>query len=394
MVEAPTTLTRKPVILFLVRSLERGGAERQLVTLASGLARSGWVVSVACFYSGGPLQRELDYAGISVFDLGKCGRWDLLGFFSRLARVIKAQRPDVVHGYLPGANLAALLLRLVYPRMKTAWGMRASSTESVSYGWLTHLSLWLECRLAGLVDLIIVNSEAGMQYRVARGCPRRNMRVIPNGIDVERFRFDAAGRRRLRDEWQISEGAILVGLVARLDPVKDHATFLEAAAILALSSNRWRFVCVGSGPAEYALSLHAKARALGLAQRLIWVTARDDMAAVYSALDIAACSSIGEGFPNVVGEAMACGRPCAVTDVGDSAEIVGELGVVIPSRDPSALASALERLQARLEMEGGCLRAAAQRRIRTHFGVAALIQRTASALAELTSPQRSEARLQ
>lgn len=295
---------------------------------------------MATFYPGGPLEQDLHEAGVPVRSMNKRGRWGVLGFLLRLARLVREERPDVLHGYLGVPNILAVLLKPLFPHVRVVWGVRASNMDLGRYEWLTRLSYKAERQLSRFADRIIANSYAGRDYAVANGFPKGKMVVVPNGIDTNRFHPAPEARRRVRAEWRISEDEKLIGLVGRLDPMKDHPTFLEAAALLA--RKRWdvHFICVGSGPAGYRRGLHALSKRLSLAERLIWAGARRDMPAVYSALDIAtSSSSYGEGFPNVVGEAMSCGVPCVVTDVGDSAWIVGETGAVAPSGDPEALAA-------------------------------------------------------
>ncbi|HQI82653.1 MAG TPA: glycosyltransferase [Deltaproteobacteria bacterium] len=139
----------------------------------------------------------------------------------------------------------------------------------------------------------------------------------------------------------IKEGELLIGHVGRIDPMKDHPTFLHAAALLALERRDIRFVCVGKGNPSVMKEMQGLSEKLGLSPILTWTGPRTDMKAVYNGIDIlASSSSFGEGFSNVIGEAMACGRICVVTDVGDSSLIVGETGFVIPPRDHHALAGA------------------------------------------------------
>lgn len=330
-----------PRLLLLARSLDRGGAQRQLVTLACGLRARGWDVSVARFYAGDRWEEELRRADVTLHDLRKYGRWDVLAFLFQLGRLLRKERPTILHGYLSTPNLLTILLRPLLPGTRIVWGIRSSNMDLSRYDWLARLTFFLTCKIARLADLIIVNSHAGKDYHIAHGYPEHKMLVIPNGIDTERFRFDAAGRQRLRAEWDVPTKSVLIGLVGRLDPMKDHPTFLRAAALLTQEDTRCRFVCVGDGPPEYANELRREAQAWGLTDWLVWAGGRNDMAAVYSAFDVACSSSFGEGFPNVVAEAMACGRPCVVTDVGDSATIVGNAGLIVPPRDPAALASAL-----------------------------------------------------
>jgi glycosyltransferase involved in cell wall biosynthesis len=162
--------------------------------------------------------------------------------------------------------------------------------------------------------------------------------------------------------------------------MKDHATFLRAASFFARERSDVRFVCVGDGTTLYREQLQALSRELGLAECLRWVGFRDDIAAVYNSLDLACSSSLfGEGFSNAIAEAMACGVPCVVTDVGDSAAIVGATGEVVPGGDPQALANGWGRLRARLQVQPD-LRAEARNRIAQHFGVASLVERTSAAL--------------
>ena len=332
-------------ICFLLRSLNYGGAERQLVLLAKGLRERGHDVVVATFYSGGPLEKELREAGVRIRPLQKRGRWDVPVFLFRLARVLREERPDILHSYLTDQNLVAGLLKPLFPTIRIVWGVRCSMMELKQYDWLSGLSLKLSCRLARFADAIIANSHAGREHHVAMGYPSEKTVVIPNGIDTERFRPDPEARRRVRLEWNIRHHEKLVGIVARLDPQKDHSNFLSTAALLLQERKNVRFVCVGDGPAEYRASLQELATTLGLAKYVIWVGARTDVTSVYSAIDLlVSSSSFGEGFSNVLGEAMACGVPCVVTNVGDSAWVVGDQGEVVPPKNPVALMNAIERL--------------------------------------------------
>jgi glycosyltransferase involved in cell wall biosynthesis len=360
-------------VLFLIRSLHAGGAERQLVTLAIGLHSRGRAVHVATFYPDGELARELESAGVRVTSLGKRGRWDIASPAARLIRLVRRERPAVLHPYLPDPNLLATLLRPLFPRLRLVWGVRAAYVDMSKYDVVARIAFSAAALASRGADLIIVNSRAGEAYHAARGYPRDRLRVVPNGIDTGRFRPDPEGRERLRTEWGVPREARLVGSVARLDPLKDHATFMRAAAGLADRDPNVRFVCVGGGPESYARELRRQASDLGLDDRLWWAGARSDLPAVYSALDVFTSTSVGEGFPNVVAEAMACGTPCAVTDAGDSAWIVDGLGEVVPVGDHAALIAAWQRI---LSEPAGPRSAAVRERIVREFSVERLITAT------------------
>jgi glycosyltransferase involved in cell wall biosynthesis len=206
------------------------------------------------------------------------------------------------------------------------------------------------------------------------------MIVIPNGIDIETFCPDREAGLRVRHEWGVGEHELLIGLVARLDPMKDHPTFLRAATLLARQNCSVRFVCVGGGPQDYEEKLRSLASELALNGKVIWAGARSDMPTVYNALDIACSSSIGEGLPNAIAEAMSCGLPCVVTDVGDSARLVGEARQVVPPSDPEAMAAAWADLLNLSPEERSALGMQARERIVREYSVAQLARRTEDAL--------------
>lgn len=331
-----------PHIMFLTRQLDIGGAQRQLVELALGLHGIGWKVTVVTFYGGGALAGRLEEAGVELVSIDKVGRWDLVGFAVRLIRLVRQKKPQILHGYLETSNVVLALLRYFFGRVRVVWGVRASNMDLTHYDRLAAIESRIGIVLSRFADLIICNSGAGKSYCEAQGYPRNRMVVIPNGVDVMRFAPDHEARVALRAEWGIGPEETLVGIVARLDPMKDHRNFVRAAAQVVALRARVRFVCIGDGPDAYLTALRDEARTLRIAEGIIWAGSRDDMGRVYNALDIAvSSSSFGEGFPNTIVEAMATGVPCVVTDVGDSAAIVGEFGWVCPPGDSAALARAL-----------------------------------------------------
>lgn len=357
-------------IFLLVRSLETGGAERQLTQLAIGLHHRGHDVRVGVFYRRGPLARELERAGIVIIDLKKNGRWDLVGFLIRLRHQIRKTRPDVIYSFLGGANIIAGALRLLVPRLKIAWSVRSSDMDLSRYDWTHRLAARMEQFMSFVPDTIIANSSAGSAVAVARRFPADRIEVIPNGIDTKRFRPDPPLRKRQRNEWGLCEGQIAVGILARLDPMKDHPNFLRAAAQLSRVRPELHFVCAGDGPERRELELLAKQ--LGIAGRVLFAGEAEPAAAL-NAFDLLCSSSITEGFPNAVAEAMACGVPCIVTDVGDSALIVGDTGTIVAPRAPESLALGILK---ELELLGTERRTAARQRIVDNFSVDAMVERT------------------
>jgi glycosyltransferase involved in cell wall biosynthesis len=366
-------------ILLLTRSLKGGGAERQASVLAGGLAAAGHAVAIVPFYAPGADDRPPP--GVRALSPAKRGRWDIVPFALRLIAILRAERPDVLHAYLPVANLLAALLRPFLPRTKLVWGLRASTMELEHYDWLSRLSFAVERRLAGCADLMIANAASVERDAVGRGYPAERIRVVPNGIDVARFAPDPARAAQWRSRWRIAADDRVIGVVGRLDPMKDHDTFFEALARMAPRHTDLKAVIVGEGAGAWRDRLKQRAAACGIADRLVWLGWQQDMAAIYGAFDLLCLpSAYGEGFPNVVGEAMACAVPCVVTDVGDAAGIVAGNGRAVPPRDPVALADALEALLALGREERAALGIAARRRIVENFDVDRLVTRTVAAL--------------
>lgn len=367
-------------IAFLSRSLERGGAERQLAALAAALRSAGHDVTVFTFYPGGGFEKDIEKAGVPVASLGKWGRWDVFRFTWRLKRALRGSGADVVYSYLPVPNILTAALRPFLGGAKIAWGARASFVDLSRYDSLTSISYRLETWMARFADVIIVNSRAGRDLLIEKGFPSGKVTVVHNGVDTERFNALSEARRRVRAEWGAAPETKVIGLPARIDPMKDHATFLLAARGLLSRRDDVLFVLAGGGPERLAGDLRSRATELGVADRLLWLGEADDMPAVYNGFDIVTLTSVGEGFPNAVAEAMACGVPCVVTDVGDAAEIVGETGVVAPPGDSAAIASGWDALLRRLDKEGGALKKAARARIVDRYSVPALVDGTLRAL--------------
>jgi glycosyltransferase involved in cell wall biosynthesis len=370
-------------ILFLVRALDYGGAERQLVILANGLAQRGHRVAIAVFYSGAPLEKEIDRSRVRLIPLEKRSRWDLLSLYWKLLQVVQRDHPDILHGWMSDPNLVASMIRLSYPKVRVFWCVRCANVDMIldRVGRTAH---WFEQRLSRFADCIVVNSQAGFNHAASRGFPLHKMFHIPNGIDVDEFYSDPAAGQKVRAEWGFTGSERLIGLIGRLDPIKGHEGFLRAGELLAQELPEVRFICIGHPSMPYRVKLEALSRELGLEEKVRWIPARPDMRAVYNALDVVCLCSISEGLPNVIGEAMSCGICCVVTDVGDARFLVGDTGVVVPPNDPKALARGLRHALA----AGRDSNQDRRRRILEHFTTARLVDRTERLLLGFCSAQR------
>jgi glycosyltransferase involved in cell wall biosynthesis len=374
-------MSRKIAILFLIRSMHVGGTERQLVALAKGLDKHRFDVHIALLYGDGALLKELkDVQNIEVTDLEKKGRWDLVKFFWRLIRFIRHNSFDIVYSFLPDVNLiATLAVFFGRHRHRLIWGIRASNLDFHRHGRLPKISYRLQRLLAGIPDIIVSNSEAGLSSIVRLNPFVKKTVVIPNGIDLQRFRPNIDARIEYRKRLNVTDHERLIGIVARIDPMKDYETFIESVSILERKVKNLRFICIGGGPADYRARLAKFAAKKKIDEKIIWYGTCFEMPSMYNALDIVcSASSHGEGFSNAIGEAMACGIPCVVTDVGDSKMIVGDAGVVVAPGEPEALAAGIQKILQRKAENKDLLADQVRRRIVSNFSVDQLVSRTST----------------
>ena len=367
-------------IAFLIRSLDVAGAERQLAYLASGLKEKGILVTVGVFYRGGGLEKLLLSNAVPIVYLEKKGRWDLIGFLWRTTKWIRRENPDVLHGYLTGANIVAVMIKPFVPKLRIVWGVRASNMMLENYDKLARFSFKLSVWLSRFTDLIIVNSNSGYDYHVANGYPSDRMVVIPNGIDTNLFSPDLSARQCQRVLWGIDEGATLVGIVGRLDPMKDHRTFLQAASKVLSKRKDVLFICVGDGNIRYLEDLQQYSEGLGLSENIRWQPGQSDIENAYNALDVlVSTSAFGEGFSNTLAEAISCGVRCVATDVGDARRILSDTGVVVSPGNSSAVAGRILEILDSEEYENPKFKKSANDHIRKNYSIDRLVSNTLKA---------------
>jgi len=329
-------------ILHLITGLDTGGAEHMLASLVARLDPGRHRSVVVSMTEPGTIAPALASAGVELISLGMHRGWpDPRGLF-RLAGVLRRVRPGIVQTWLYHADLLGLLGRYVAQvSCRLFWNIRCTETAGSSV--VRHLLTWS----SRAPELVIVNSLAGKRFHEALGYRPQRWVHIPNGCDTTVFRFDAQGRRSLRDELGIGDDMVAIGLPARYHPMKDHDNFLAAAARLAAIRPHAVFILAGPGSDFRNASLVNAVVRHGLGERVRLVGYRNDMVRLYSALDVTTLSSaFGEGSPNVLVEAMSCSTPCVTTDCGDAAELLGKQELVVPPREPDALAAAWDRLVA------------------------------------------------
>lgn len=329
----------------------------------------------------GRLGDAIESSGVAVYCLGmKRGRPDVLAL-PRLIRLLRTLQPTIVQSWLYHADLLSALA-VKFARLPVlVWNVRCSDMDLRRYRPLTRWVQRVLAYLSAAPDAVIVNSEAGKRQHESLGyCPRR-WEVIPNGFDTDRFCPDSGVRLSVRRDWGVAEDAVIVALVARVDPMKDHAAFLDAAQEVSKARHNAYFVLVGEDTQSLAPLIAEK----GLTDRFRVLGYRSEIERVLPGVDVLCLSSaFGEGFPNVIGEAMACAIPCVSTDVGDARRIVDDTGLVVPVSDPAALARAVIDLIDRGSAAREQLGRAARRRIETVYSLQAVVRRYSTLYSELT----------
>jgi glycosyltransferase involved in cell wall biosynthesis len=376
-------------VLHLITSLDTGGAEAMLTRLATAMDRRRFENVVVSLTTTGPLAARISAEGIRVAAVGMSRSMPTPTALWRLYRLLRAERPDVLQTWLYHSDFCGLLAGRAARVPAIAWNIRCAQTDDRYTRGVNGVLVRILARLSLYPDAVAVNSQAGRDVHTALGYRPKHWVVLENGFNLTRFHPDPAARHALRQEIHAAESDRIIGLVARHDPLKDHDTFLRAAALLGKTSPGVHFVLVGSGVDASNQVLTATIDKLGIADKIHMLGARDDVPFLTAGFDIATCCSLGEGFPNVVGEAMACGVPCVVTDVGDAALIVGDSGLVVKPGDPKALSDGWQQLIAKDADSLGNLGRRALERVEANYSMNRCIERYQTFYSELANSSSS-----
>lgn len=379
-------------IVFIITGISTGGAEMMLFKVLERLDLQRFAPHVISLTTLGELAPRIAALGIPVNAMGmKPGLPSPSGFF-RLVRLLKRLKPDVVHTWMYHADLLGGLAARLAGVSAVGWCIRNSNLDKDKTKFSTRAVVGL-CALVSkwVPSRILSCSEKARQVHVACGYVAEKMLVVPNGFDLFQFKPDLDARSRVRAELGITDQTPLVGLIGRFDPQKNHLGFFDAVGFLLRHMPHVHFLLAGQGVDVSNAALIQKINERGVLPNTHLLGLRNDVPALMAALDVlASSSSYGEAFPNVLGEAMACGVPCVVTDVGDSAYIVGDTGRVVAAGDMAGLAHALAGILQLPTAERLALGAAARIRVETHFEIGHITRLYETFYTELKSSGSAE----
>lgn len=367
-------MTGKIRVMHIITGLEMAGSQILLHKLLSSMDQSRFdsaVISLAD--DGGAIGPHIVDIGIPVHALNMKGLWTGLLGFNEATALIRKFKPHVIQTWLHHADLFGTVAARLCGYRNVVWNLQCASLSPGDVRRRNLLLVKLLGRLSTLPRAVVSISDAGRLAHAAAGYRPRRWEIVPNGFDTALFAPDTDARRRVRGEFGIDDQTPVVGIIGRYHPMKGHALFVQAAKVLLQRRPDVVFVMAGMGIDDRNRELVEQIASNGLGQNIRMVGVWPKVCELMNAFDLLALSSTSEGFPTVIGEAMACGIPCVATDVGDCRSIIGETGRVVAG-DAVALASAWEEVLALPVQERQRLGAAARERICLAYSIGGVVR--------------------
>jgi glycosyltransferase involved in cell wall biosynthesis len=353
----PSAERRIIKVVFVVSGLTTGGAEMMLYKFLTRIDRQRFAPMVITLISDGVFVDRIKALDIPLHLLGMKPGKPSLSALQQLTKLLNQIQPDIIQGWMYHGNLAAQLANFFANRkVPVLWSIHHSieslRAEKLSLAAIIKLTSFLSSQ----IFRVVFSAKRGQAQHIALGYCAQNALTISDNFDLSKYKPADYPEMNLRESLNLDENSILIGSVARYAPMKDHANFLDAAAQIIPDHPHVHFILIGTNVDNQNPKLVEQIQRLGIGKHIHLLGERHDIPVLMTSLDILTSSSAyGESFPNVLGEAMSCQIPCVATDVGDSATIVGDSGLIVPSKDATALAEAWHKLimldgQARQEL--------------------------------------------
>jgi len=366
----------------VITDLFTGGAERQLVELLARLHPLHISAKVVSLSGPGSMSEEISKIGIHVEHLminESLAFWPKA--MARIALIARRFQPDLIQGWMYHGNLGAFLAYRFWPRSKVLFSIRQSLYDIGKEKKMTGRVIHVNAKLSNRCAAVIYNSFISCSHHENIGFARDKSMIVPNGFDVEKFHPDEEARVSVRKEIGVSPDALLIGFISRYHPLKGHDVFFKAARLLAERRSNVHFLLAGKGVVATSPPFSdwlKHPQYSSVINRFHLLGERKDIPRLTAALDIATLPSLGEAFPNVVGEAMSCAVPCVATAVGDVPRILGDTGIIIPPLDVNSLVKAWEYLLALPVTERRRLGKSARNRIVSQYAIDSVVEKYVS----------------
>jgi glycosyltransferase involved in cell wall biosynthesis len=375
-------------LVHLITGLNTGGAEMMLYKLLSQIDREKFDIKVISLTDVGPVGEKIKKLEIPVIGLGMKRGVPNPFFLFKLARILKREKPDILQTWMYHADLMGLLAGKLVGVPNIVWGIHHSNLSPELNKKLTIKVAEICAMLSKYTDKIICCSESSLKVHSKIGYSLEKMTIIPNGFDIKKFSPIHTANKQLKCQLSIPENSYLIGLVARWDPLKDHYNFIQAARIVANHIPNVHFVLCGDNITPENETLISWIKNVNLEKSFHLLGRREDIHKIMPAFDLLILSSKGEAFPNVLGEAMACEVPCVTTDVGDSAYIVGDTGLVVPPENPQLLGEAILTFLKYPEGHRKKLGQLARERVENYFSLDLIVRKYENVYLELLNASK------
>jgi glycosyltransferase involved in cell wall biosynthesis len=372
-------------VVHIITGLQVGGAERMLEKLVCATDRKIYKTTVVSLTNLGAIGKSIVDCGVQVHCVGmKQGSVSLKDLIV-LVKLIRRIQPDIIMGWMYHGNIAALVAKILSSwKVKLLWNIRHTPYDLSKENRLTSVLIRLSAKLSSIPARVVYNSHVSFEQHKGLGFHPNKGLIIPNGFNTDRFRPSSNSRVKIRTELGIPDNALVLGHIARFHLMKDHKGFLNAvSSIVKIFPDTW-FVLAGRDVSWSNVNITDYLEILNLNNNILLLDERDDVSELLSAFDLLCLSSAwGEGFPNIIGEAMSCGVPCVTTDVGDAGIIVGDTRFIVSPGNPEMLANTCcEFLQLELK-ERQIISKSARLKIKNNYSLNAIVTKYQSLYGEV-----------
>ncbi len=362
---------KRKKITHLITGLNCGGAETMLYKLLRNIDRSKYNIKVISMIDNGFYGEKIKKLGINVYHLNmKPTQLNIMAFI-KACKLIKGA--DILQTWMYHANVFGYLINKIVKGKKIIWGIRQANLDRDKNKYRTLLIVKICAKLSKNVDYVISCSQTAVKTHIDYGYFPDNIITIPNGFEMDKFSYDKKAKKKLLNELNINFNPFIISLVGRWDVLKDHKTFFQALRLINRVKDNFIAVLCGTNINYNNKELTNLLFSNQLYNKVFLLDRRNDIPKIMSASDILVSSSSGEGFSNVIGEAMCCEIPCVVTNVGDSAYIIGYTGLVVEKQNPEQLAKSILKT---MDMKKDKLRKlgkAARKRIEDNFEINSVV---------------------
>lgn len=332
--------------MMVISSLGYGGAEAMLYKLLCHMKRDGISLVVVSLTNTDGYGKDIKKLGVKVCALSMTKSFKFISAMRSYRRLVKAERPDVILSWMYHANLVCSIYRLIFKGPKIIWNIRQDLSDVGHEKYTTRLTRKLNCHLSKSAHAVVNNCRTSIEQHKLIGLENQNTLYIPNGFELAEFKIRDEMAAVTRNDLGLKPDCVLVGFFARYVPVKNHNGALHVFKLLKdARSGPIKFILAGEGVTEFNMELKKTIEQLSL-QNDCFLLGHVSSKHVLPSLNVFISPSWSEGFPNVIGEAMACGVYCVASDVGDCNEIIGSTGAITAPGDYNSMAEAcLKRIE-------------------------------------------------